>query len=198
MEHLANITAEQSQLIFDEIKKHLDNMTNYQFLNTMTKYAGYLSYDQRLELSKTYAKIDGDKQIRYMEENKKLREQFYQDKIKARLDPSLPINAPFNIEVAKKAAEEENKVRVLEKVFTEAKELSKNESVTIEEGRDPSKNVINAKAKRVIVKFQDGTISHINEETERRAMEAYKAQLQKNNDLHQGKKYDVGMDDEYS
>lgn len=195
MSHISNISREQSDFIFNSINDNLEKLSNSQYLATMTKYAGYLTFQQRVDLAKRYAKIDGDRQIRYREENQKLREEFYEKNIKAKIDPSLPINSQYNMMKAKKAAEEENKLKELEKVFHEAKEMSKNAVVRIEESNDPRKNLVNINAKNVIVKYQDGTISHINEEEEKRAMEAYK------NQLHQQKQntsYDVDNDEEYS
>lgn len=195
MGHISNISAEQSEFIFNAINDNLEKLSNSQYLATMTKYAGYLTFQQRVDLAKRYAKIDGDRQIRYMEENKKLREEYYEKNIKTKIDPSLPINSQYNMMKAKKAAEEENKLKELERVFYEAKDMAKNTTIKIEESNDPRKNLVNIRAKNVIVKYQDGTISHINEEVEKRAIEAYKNQLHQQ---RQNTSYDVDNDDEYS
>lgn len=196
--HISNMNPQQAQSIFDSIDNNLHTMTNYQFLTVMTKYSGYLSYEQRLHLTKKYAKIDGDRQIQNYQTNKKLREEFYNNNIKAKIDPNLPIESTYNMNVARKAAEEENKLKQLSIAFEEAKKEAENAPIQIQETNDMMKNVMNVRAKKVIVKFQDGTISHINEEEEKKAIQEYKNKLKQQSQAPGSKNYDVGMDDEYS
>lgn len=196
--HISNMNPQQAQSIFDSIDQNLHTMSNYQFLTVMTKFSGYLSYEQRLHLTKKYAKIDGDRQIQNYQTNKKLREDFYNNNIKAKIDPNLPIESTYNMNVARKAAEEENKLKQLSLAFEEAKKDAANAPIHIQETNDMMKNVMNVRAKKVIVKFQDGTISHINEEEEKKAIQEYKNKLKQQSQAPGSRTYDVGNDDEYS
>lgn len=197
VKHLGNVDPQFVEKLYNLFDSTIDKMTNSEYINAMTRYGGYLSYQQRLELNKKYAKIDGDRQIKNHENILKAQEEYYEKHIKPQIDPNLPLNSSYNLMVAQKASEEDAALQKLAESFKIAKEEARKHQVyQINESNNPKDNFLNVRHKNVIVQYRDGTISHYNEEEDKKRMEKYKQELQKN---HQSEGFKpVEEDSEYS
>lgn len=196
--HLRNLDPKFSENLYKLFNEMVERgASNAEYIEAMTRYGGYLSYQQRLELNKKYAKMDGDRQIKNHEETLKAQQKYYDQNIKPRIDPTLPVNSSYNLMIAKKASEEDAALQKLVAAYEIAKvEAAKNQTYKVSESADARNNFLNVRHKNVIVEYRDGTISYINEATERERMKLYKEKLEQNHKNDSFKS--VENDPEYS
>lgn len=198
-----NIPVKLNETIFEELFKKCETMDNYTFLQTMKQASGYLTNEQRLKIINKYVKIDGDLQIKYYEQNKKQREKFYDEHIKAKIDPNLPLTSDYNLKKTQLPAQEEILLNDLEKSFRSAKQLAENIETRIkEDDRTNSKfgNRVNAKTKNVIVEYKNGEIEYCNRKDEQDKMSIYKKQFNTQQnfiDKIVDKEYNIEQDSEW-
>lgn len=165
--------------IYEFIVLNMEKMSNPQYYEVIGMYGGFLTKEQRMELNKKYAKIDGDRQIANHDINSKFREEYFNKHLDIQFDESLPMNSSYNMKIATKKAEDESLLNKAIEAFNEVKNTGLSDEAYKIRGDN---RVVNLRSKNVIVEYNDGTIHHFNENVEKARMEEYKKHLNKMRD----------------
>lgn len=195
--HLKGLGQDQNETIYRAFLEQCTNMTNSEFFETLKMYSGYLTQEQTQNIINKYVKYDGDMQIKYHAINAAQRDKYYENFVKAKLDPTLPLESDYNRKIALDAALDKRKLNDLEKVWNTVKQSSEAQRYVVKENEVVNSKfgkVINMKTKNVIVQYKDGEVEYIGRREEAQKIQEYKDSIRQKQPLD----YDIEDDPEYS